>query len=193
MRRFAAGACVGIFLAAPALVFAQTVDTESLLEQLYTQLILILQQELVELTKAMQPTPVQEPNPAQDLIDLASTTFSLPQNFTSISEDVTPPVAFDLKLTTIANTPVTTPLFAFNGDAEHPDLTYSFTNPSQGTLTFSSSSASITYMPASNFAGPDAFTFKVNNGAADSNDGFVSILVYPVTVAQVPIATTTSQ
>jgi trimeric autotransporter adhesin len=54
-----------------------------------------------------------------------------------------------------------------------------FTLPSGATLTISPSGA-FTYTPAANFAGNDSFTYKVNDGYADSNTATVSFTVTPV-------------
>lgn len=50
--------------------------------------------------------------------------------------------------------------------------------PAHGTV--SGSGASRTYTPALNYAGPDQFTFKVNDGALDSSEATVTLTVTPV-------------
>ncbi len=58
-------------------------------------------------------------------------------------------------------------------------LTYSIVSgPAHGTL--SGAPPAVTYTPALNYSGPDSFTFKANDGAADSNTATVSITVNPV-------------
>ena len=52
------------------------------------------------------------------------------------------------------------------------------TPPSHGTLL--GSEPNLTYFPAANYNGPDAFTFVANNGSADSNVATVAITVTPV-------------
>lgn len=49
-------------------------------------------------------------------------------------------------------------------------------NPSHGALTLNSN-GSFTYTPATGFAGSDSFTYKANDGTADSNTATVSITV----------------
>ena len=49
-------------------------------------------------------------------------------------------------------------------------------NPSHGTLTLSSN-GSFTYTPATNYNGPDSFTYRTNDGTINSNIAAVSITV----------------
>src|SRR5207249_9013341 len=60
------------------------------------------------------------------------------------------------------------------------------TSPSHGTLTLNAN-GSITYTPAINYNGPDSFTYKANDGTADSNVATVSITVTPVNDAPVAV------
>ncbi|MEA2422358.1 MAG: large repetitive protein, partial [Thermoleophilaceae bacterium] len=53
------------------------------------------------------------------------------------------------------------------------------TGPSHGNLTFNSN-GSYSYTPAANYNGPDSFTYKANDGAADSNIATVNITVTAV-------------
>ncbi len=55
-------------------------------------------------------------------------------------------------------------------------------NVSHGSLTLNSN-GSLTYTPATNYVGSDNFTYKANDGAADSNIATVSITVIKVPVA----------
>jgi VCBS repeat-containing protein len=56
--------------------------------------------------------------------------------------------------------------------------------PSHGTLTLGAN-GSISYTPAANYNGPDSFTYKANDGLADSNIATVSITVIAVNDAPV--------
>jgi MYXO-CTERM domain-containing protein len=86
------------------------------------------------------------------------------------------PVAQAQSVSTSAETPVA---FTLAGtDVEGDALTYTVvTQPINGTLT--GTGAALTYTPAAGFSGNDAFTFKVNDGAADSAPATVSVAVAP--------------
>jgi hypothetical protein len=61
-------------------------------------------------------------------------------------------------------------------DVDGNPLTYAVvTPPAHGSL--SGTAPSLIYTPAAGFAGPDSFTFKANDGQADSNMATVSITV----------------
>jgi len=69
-------------------------------------------------------------------------------------------------------------------DVEGDSLAYSVvTSPSHGTLT--GSGANRIYQPATNFFGTDSFTFKINDGQADSTPGTISLTITPVNDAPV--------
>lgn len=69
-------------------------------------------------------------------------------------------------------------------DPEGSPLLYSLlSQPAHGTLV--GSAPNLVYTPAVNFAGADSFTFKVNDGQADSPTAVVSITVTPVNDAPV--------
>jgi len=51
--------------------------------------------------------------------------------------------------------------------------------PTHGTLTLNSD-GSFTYIPSLNFNGPDSFTYKANDGQADSAPATAHITVTPV-------------
>jgi hypothetical protein len=72
-------------------------------------------------------------------------------------------------------------------DADGDSLTYSVvTGPTHGTL--SGTAPNLTYTPNANYNGPDSFTFKANDGTADSADATVSITMNAVNDA--PTVTT---
>jgi RHS repeat-associated protein len=82
-------------------------------------------------------------------------------NAVSVDEDASVPIA----------------LSASDPDAD--PLTFTrLTSPTNGTI--SGVAPNLIYSPASNFAGRDSFTFKVNDGQTDSNVAVVSITVRPV-------------
>jgi VCBS repeat-containing protein len=62
-------------------------------------------------------------------------------------------------------------------DAENDALTATLVaGPAHGTLAFSSN-GSFTYAPTGNYAGPDSFTYRANDGQVNSNTATVSISV----------------
>jgi RHS repeat-associated protein len=64
-------------------------------------------------------------------------------------------------------------------DADGDTLSYQIvSSPTNGALT--GIAPNITYTPAENYNGSDAFTFRVNDGTIDSNDATVTITVNPV-------------
>jgi len=94
-----------------------------------------------------------------------------------------PPLANPQTLTTLEDTPL--PIVLSGSDIENDALTYTVLQaPAHGTL--SGSAPNLTYIPATNYHGPDAFTFRVNDGALNSAAATVSITVTPVNDA--PIA-----
>jgi VCBS repeat-containing protein len=58
--------------------------------------------------------------------------------------------------------------------------------PAHGTLTLAANGG-FTYTPAANYNGPDSFTYRANDGTADSNVATVSIAVAPVDDAPVAV------
>ena len=64
-------------------------------------------------------------------------------------------------------------------DADNNPLTYSIvTGPANGSLI--GAAPTVTYTPNPGYYGPDSFTFRANDGSADSNVATVSISVTPV-------------
>lgn len=88
-----------------------------------------------------------------------------------------PPVASNGTLTTTENTAASGMLQA--GDPDGDSLTFSIVdNPSHGSVTINdATTGSYTYTPASGYSGSDFFTFKANDGQADSNTATISITV----------------
>jgi len=90
----------------------------------------------------------------------------------------TAPEAFDDSITTNEDTPVDGQANAVDADGD--SLTYSLVSTtSNGVLVFNSD-GSFTYTPNTDYNGPDSFTFRANDGQADSNDAVIDIDVIPV-------------
>lgn len=91
-----------------------------------------------------------------------------------------PPIARDTAIVTDEDTPVDGQLQAY--DTDSPTLTYErLTGPTHGSITaFNTATGEFTYLPAPNFNGPDAMTFRANDGTANSNPAVVSITVNPI-------------
>ncbi|MBI2870075.1 MAG: DNRLRE domain-containing protein [Candidatus Omnitrophica bacterium] len=88
-----------------------------------------------------------------------------------------PPVATPQSVTTIENT--AKPITLAGSDPDGDPLTYIVvTQPSHGTLT--GTAPTFSYTPASNYTGPDTFTFKVNDGTVDSSTVIVTIEVITI-------------
>ncbi len=87
------------------------------------------------------------------------------------------PVAEPYAVSTTEDTPVEIRLMGSDPDSD--PLTYStIARPSNGSL--NGTEPNLTYTPSPNFYGSDSFTFKVNDGTADSALATVSITVSPV-------------
>src|SRR5207244_287727 len=93
------------------------------------------------------------------------------------------PGAVNDSYTTAEDTPLTIAapgVLGNDADADSSTLTaIVVTNPSHGVLVLNAN-GSFTYTPAANYNGLDSFTYKANDGAADSNVATVTITVNPV-------------
>jgi VCBS repeat-containing protein len=103
---------------------------------------------------------------------------ALDSNTATVAITVNPvndaPVAQDQAVTTEGDTPIGITLAAT--DVENDALTFSVVaGPTHGTL--SGVAPNLTYTPQVNYSGLDSFTFKANDGAADSNIATVTIQV----------------
>jgi VCBS repeat-containing protein len=84
------------------------------------------------------------------------------------------PVAASQSVTTGEDSPL--PIVLSASDVDSDALAYSVVSgPSHGSL--SGTAPNVVYTPAANYNGPDSFTFKANDGTADSNVATVSITV----------------
>jgi autotransporter-associated beta strand protein len=87
------------------------------------------------------------------------------------------PVAIAQAISTLED--VTLPITLGASDADNHPLTFIIVSqPTKGTL--SGTAPDLTYIPAANQNGPDSFTFKVNDGVADSDTVTVTITITPV-------------
>src|SRR5207247_6903605 len=92
------------------------------------------------------------------------------------------PVASDQAVTTDEDTAKAITLGVT--DVDSTTFTYTIGNgPTHGSL--SGTAPNVTYTPAANYSGPDSFTFKANDGTADSNVATVTITVRAVNDAPV--------
>src|SRR6185436_16038450 len=131
--------------------------------------------------------------PAANATGVDSFTFkardaSVDSNVATVTVTITAvndaPVAAAQAVTTNEDTPKAITLSAT--DEEGATLTYTVVaSPAHGAL--SGTAPTLTYTPAANYNGPDSFTFKANDGTADSNVATVSITVTSVNDA--PVAT----
>src|SRR5262249_21386232 len=89
------------------------------------------------------------------------------------------PVAQPGSLVTTVNTAATGTLVAT--DVDSPTLTYSIVTPptaAQGTVAITNpATGAYSFTPTLNFTGPASFTFKANDGTADSNVATITIAV----------------
>jgi tetratricopeptide (TPR) repeat protein len=90
-----------------------------------------------------------------------------------------PPTATNQSVSTNQNTPIDITLTGNDPDKNDTLTAAIVTNPSHGTLTgINQQTGVVTYIPDQDFTGDDSFTFKVNDGKADSsNTGIVNIRV----------------
>ncbi|MGI9036251.1 MAG: Ig-like domain-containing protein [Pyrinomonadaceae bacterium] len=117
----------------------------------------------------------------------------------------TPPVAnadfYSIDEDTTLNVSASRGVLANDADAEKDLLIVSadskpLTAPAHGSLTLNAD-GSFTYQPAPNFNGKDSFTYKSNDGLADSNVATVTITVNPVndppTISVTPASVTVDE
>ena len=105
--------------------------------------------------------------------------------YTTCNAPNLPPVALALSVTNNENTP--RPISLTGSDPEQSPLTYTITSGlTNGTL--SGTPPTVTNHPTTNYFGPDAFSFKVNDGTVDSRGtapAMVLITILPVDQAPV--------
>ncbi|QJE98981.1 Ig-like domain-containing protein [Luteolibacter luteus] len=87
------------------------------------------------------------------------------------------PLANGRSATTLEDTPVS--IVLSGSDIESSNLSYAIvTQPANGTL--AGNAPNLTYTPKLNYNGGDSFTFRVNDGSANSTPATVNITVNPV-------------
>jgi VCBS repeat-containing protein len=97
------------------------------------------------------------------------------------------PVASNDSYAMMEDTTLTASLLANDSDVDGDALTVSLVSgPAHGSITFNSDS-SFTYTPLADYNGADSFTYKANDGQADSNVATVSLTVTLVNDAPVAI------
>jgi probable HAF family extracellular repeat protein/VCBS repeat-containing protein len=101
------------------------------------------------------------------------------------------PVAVNDVYNNAEDTPLSVPaasgVLSNDTDTEGQQLTAKLVEgPAHGTLTLNAN-GSFTYTPAANYHGPDTFTYKVNDGTADSNVATVTITMDAVNDAPVAV------
>src|SRR5207249_611980 len=126
----------------------------------------------------LTPAPVAGPDPTDGSITIVSSTGN------------TAPVAANDSFATnedSAEAGTARGELANDTDIDSPVLTaVVVTGPSHGALTLNAN-GSFTYTPAANFNGADSFTYKANDGQADSNVATVALTISPVNDAPVAV------
>ncbi len=109
-----------------------------------------------------------------------SNTATVNLNVSAAPPANTPPTANDDAYTANENQTLNVPaagVLANDTDAEHDPLTAAkVSNPAHGSVTLNSN-GSFAYTPNTGYAGPDSFTYRANDGSANSNTATVSLNV----------------
>ena len=107
--------------------------------------------------------------------DLSSESATVNITVTSVND---PPVALPQTVTIHEDTPLNVPLHA--SDIDGDELTFILVDaPQHGTINLQPN-GHYTYTPDENYHGIEIFTYKVNDGTADSNIATVTITISPV-------------
>ena len=133
-------------------------------------------------TAAFTYTPAANYN-GPDSFTFRASDGTAESNVATISLTVNPvndaPTASDGSLATNEDTPASGQVVATDVDGN--PLTYSIVAaPAHGTVNLNPVTAAFTYTPAANYNGPDSFTFRASDGAANSNVATISITVQAV-------------
>jgi hypothetical protein len=120
-------------------------------------------------------------------VDMTGDTINAPDLDDIIITTDHAPVAVNDSVSTPVNTPLMTNPALNDTDADFDLLTVTaITQPSHGTATQVGSA--VRYVPASNYTGPDSFTYTVSDGLLSAT-GQVSITVNPVVTTSAPTIT----
>ncbi|WP_158622213.1 kelch repeat-containing protein [Corallococcus sp. CA047B] len=107
-----------------------------------------------------------------------------------VTEDNAVPIALNTTVSTPKNTPVAVTLSGTDADSD--SLAYSIAqNPQHGTV--SGAGAFLVYTPATGYSGLDTFSFRVNDGVADSSAGTVTLRVNNAIPVALAVSVTTSK
>ena len=116
---------------------------------------------------------------ARSYADRSFGTFKLSASGPAFEEPNSAPVANNIELSLQED--IATSINLTATDADGDSLTYSILSyPDNGVLTQTTNSTTYSYLPASDYNGTDSFTWRANDGAADSNIATVSLSIAPV-------------
>src|SRR5882724_3172895 len=126
-----------------------------------------------------------------DTISYTANDGTVDSNVATVAVTVTPvndpPVAVDDSVTTAEDTPILVPMLANDTDTENDPLTAVIVSgPTHGTLTVNADGGYV-YTPNGDYNGSDSFTYRANDGAANSNVATVNITVTAVNDAPVAV------
>lgn len=126
------------------------------------------------------PTEIQGPGTYNVTVSATDGTSTDSEEITiTVNEVNTAPVADAISVSTNEDTEKIITLTLTDSDLPANTITYSkVTDPTHGTVSISGHQA--TYTPTANYNGADSFTYKANDGTADSDPATVSITVTAV-------------
>ncbi|MFC1727572.1 tandem-95 repeat protein [Patescibacteria group bacterium] len=127
-------------------------------------------------------TPTEAQGPGQYTLTVNTTdgeNTDFEEITVTVNEVNVAPAALDDSISTDEDTQIVTNLLATDFDLPADTITFSIVGgPIHGTVDLVGNEA--TYTPDSNYNGADSFTYKVNDGEADSNSATIDIVVNPV-------------